>query len=546
MSTTPLIRDVESTKTAVGIETEDFVMERSGAAALLNAARRVAVADVDELSRWLGRRIYPAEVASQRAEALASVIANAAHGVRLPFAGGGGSENTRSLSAPALAIIDDWVVRTASMSDVTAMDALWPEVVGDLSMPLVDHVGERFARDGLDLSRFTLIAVQHLLGSSVPVFDWLHKLGVPYERMFIAGKIYSAHEAVLWRLSMCGANVFRNVPSARTDARADGSPSDEEIIGDLIRTMIDAAVGKFEQLRAVRPESRILVVDDDGLAIRTIAQEHPQVAEAVVAMEQTRYGVKLLRNLAPAILSFPTINVAECQSKLGHESALIGESVVRCIEERLLEVKACWLDIRDAVVVGYGSIGAAVARSLRERGVLPQVFDIDAVRLAAANGEGFPVVDGGRSIQCAGLVVGCTGARWFRYNPTNGSRSDIALLASASTADIEFGSRSQPLLERVTFSPEVEACGPSNELSAHSNYAFSDASNRWLLNGGFPCNFDGTVDPIPANAIQLTRALILAGACAAACLSQPPGLVPLPVEIDRAIAGEFAHLYRKW
>ena len=51
----------------------------------------------------------------------------------------------------------------------------------------------------------------------------------------------------------------------------------------------------------------------------------------------------------------------------------------------------------------------------------------------------------------------------------------------------------------------------------------------YLVNGGFPVNFNGQVDPIGAAEIQLTRGLLFLGAVQAGC-EQAPGLIALDGE----------------
>jgi len=55
-----------------------------------------------------------------------------------------------------------------------------------------------------------------------------------------------------------------------------------------------------------------------------------------------------------------------------------------------------------------------------------------------------------------------------------------------------------------------------------------------LANGGFPVNFTGEIDPIPAEEIQITRSLVLAGALQAVN-EKSNGLIPL----KRASADKF-------
>ena len=67
-----------------------------------------------------------------------------------------------------------------------------------------------------------------------------------------------------------------------------------------------------------------------------------------------------------------------------------------------------------------------------------------------------------------------------------------------------------------------------------------------LLNGGWPINFDGDVEDMPADEIQLTRALMFAGALQAASIRSVtrPTVVKFDPEVDRLILDRFKRLRR--
>jgi hypothetical protein len=62
-----------------------------------------------------------------------------------------------------------------------------------------------------------------------------------------------------------------------------------------------------------------------------------------------------------------------------------------------------------------------------------------------------------------------------------------------------------------------------------------------FLNGGFPINFDGAVNCVPAQQIQLTRALMLAGAVQA-LEAEEVGVAPLDVETCEWLVRRFGEL----
>jgi hypothetical protein len=340
-------------------------------------------------------------------------------------------------------------------------------------------------------------------------------------------------------------NVFRGERQFDYGSASEHRRPDEDRSRDLIRGLLAAAFGRFCQLKGRGRASHILIVDDGGLAIESARLTWNGPARALIAMEQTRRGTRLLRASHNEGLAFPVINVAESQSKLALESSIIAESVVRCVDERLKEAGRDLADLDPVLVVGYGSVGSAVARVFRARDVAVEVADSDNRRMKLAVEEGFHAEPFGSAISRAGVVVGCTGTNWMHPSLLATLRGEQVILASASTADIEFWSAKQLSLERVPYPPEADACDASVFRAMHSSYALKTCPRHWILNGGFPCNFDGSVDPIPPHDIQLTRALILAGACSAVTATQD-GLVPLPRAVDRWIGDAFARRHLAW
>lgn len=71
----------------------------------------------------------------------------------------------------------------------------------------------------------------------------------------------------------------------------------------------------------------------------------------------------------------------------------------------------------------------------------------------------------------------------------------------------------------------------------HSDIHFNGVN---LLNGGFPINFDGRRHSVPANLIQLTRALLVCGVMQG--LSDETlstEMIPLDLELQREVVSKF-------
>jgi len=419
------------------------------------------------------------------------------------------------------------------------MNELWAALSDDEEMPLVSAVSERFVREGLDLSNCILVAVQHLFSSSVPVFEHLARMNLPFDQMFIVGKVYSAHPAVEWRLRDLGAHVYSAAPGH--DREHDEELQYEDRLRADIRPIINEAVALFDSWSPERRDrGRILILDDGGLAISTAWRDHRRLGKTFACIEQTRRGAKIIRGHQLAT-PFPIVNVAESSAKLDLEAPLIGESVVRCLEDRFREDSALPLpQERGVLVVGFGTVGQAVADAYRSRNVRVLVADSDSRSLRRARVHGSDLRG---ALNDVALAVGCTGATWLVPDMLR----DLELvLASASTADVEFGSVLKLGTGRYAFPDEVEEQGNADSLRTHANYQLATPyESVSVLNSGYPCNFDGSLDPIPRQAIQLTRALILGGVCAA-FQSTEMGLTALRPDLDSFIASEFTSMAPTW
>jgi S-adenosylhomocysteine hydrolase len=178
---------------------------------------------------------------------------------------------------------------------------------------------------------------------------------------------------------------------------------------------------------------------------------------------------------------------------------------------------------RRALVIGYGAIGAAVAAELRRRRRHVAVYDADRGRRVLAERDGHATYDHLHpALARGGLIVGCTG-KAVLDRPDYPRIPDGAVLVSASSADVEFCA--WQLRPSATCLGRPESWGSSNRNGHHpcfSLYRVRNGSRRfYLVNGGFPVNFNGGVDPIPPEKIQLTRGLLYIGAVQASRATEP-------------------------
>lgn len=382
-------------------------------------------------------------------------------------------------------------------------------------LPLIEHFLSSRSRH-IDLSDVVIAAVQHIQGSTASMLNYFHQLGVPFSNMYLLGKSYSTHPAVMHLLGERGACVHPG--STLFDVH--GLTSDyREQLRIFAQELLGRVMAELPRSRA----RRLLILDEGGI-ITPFARD---CDIPVCAVEQTRSGARFLAGIDD--LRFPIVNVAESEAKLEHESPLIAHSIIRALEGRMTYRRPdLQLNALQAVVVGYGVIGEAVARALRTAGATVAIHDEDEARLTVGCEAGFAAPDLSVSGSQADVVIGCVGKSWPSERLVD-CLPDDAFLACASSANVEFlGFLRTALKQNNGMFPEVEA-GRSGLSWGHDDYVVEHARGKrsWLLNAGFPVNFDGSIDVIPPKLFQLTRALMVAGAIQALEGGPGHGLVPL-------------------
>ena len=179
-------------------------------------------------------------------------------------------------------------------------------------------------------------------------------------------------------------------------------------------------------------------------------------------------------------------------------------------------------NLREAVVgvVGFGVVGSWVCRALQQVPVQRiVVFDSDVSHSSIARSFELHVAQSLSELasECS-VIIGCTGSR-SGVDLTADMLRPRSILASASSGNYEFrpGLPQRPQVNRVEINPEVTPDRGASPFDwVHSIFQIGVPGGiAYVLNGGFPINFTGGVDPIRAEDIELTRCLIVAGVTAA-------------------------------
>lgn len=244
------------------------------------------------------------------------------------------------------------------------------------------------------------------------------------------------------------------------------------------------------------------------------------------AIEETRRG--LWRYQAEDGLRVPVMEIAGSRLK-EIEAIHVGEAVVRAIATDLMELGRS-LPGLTAGVIGFGSIGSAVARSLHDHGAAVACFDTSPIRQIEAAARGFRVSDRRRLMAESDLVVGATGRGAFGAHEIPFLKEGT-ILASASSGRREFPL--DALAGAAQGYVRVGECVTRFELYG--------GGMVHLIKDGFPANFRLNSLP-PAIADLLFAELAL---CLRRLVVNPPpaGLHSLSLAEEERVAGLWCEAY---
>ena len=381
-------------------------------------------------------------------------------------------------------------------------------------LPLLDRIAGLAPCSLGNLSGIMLVCVQHLLETTGSLIQTLLSLGLDPKNIHILGKSYSSNPEVENRLKALGVNV------AETGRQQYWGEYSTLLTADVAKLWTQVARG----LEAQRPEG-VIVLDDGGFCIkgmpRCLLDGVP-----VVGIEQTMSGLSLL-GVPPR---FPVIDVASSAAKQWIEPPMISEAVLARLSSHRLSDSAIG-------VVGFGNIGKAMTETLATLQTPILVFD-ESTRHGKSE----------RTIFCNSLeelysksatIFGCTGKDTLAGQDWWPKLTGEKLLISCSSQDLEF--RSALLSLNDGNHPPVS----TRPLTSEVTVPLSEGKLR-IQRGGFPVNFDGSRESVPAADIQMTRGLLLGAILQAASRiesgqTKPERTMLLP-ELQRLVVGEWIQI----
>jgi S-adenosylhomocysteine hydrolase len=378
--------------------------------------------------------------------------------------------------------------------------------------------------DEVEFTNTVLVGIQHLLASTAPLMSKLEEAGLGYNRMFLLGKVYSSNPQSAEALKRLGISVHPG------SLKLNRVTLFEDYRIQLRRAAADLIATANEQLQFQPKPRRLLVLDSGGTLIGLVNRHRANIDAEVVAVEQTRSGARAIRDLTKPL--FPVINVAESRAKLRHESPYIASAIIDKIRVELqkLPTEMDLIPLK-ALVVGAGAVGMEVAKQLTNKVAELTVYDPDDERVAVARKTGLLTSGLQAGLSRSQLIIGCVGKSWLPKNSERHIR-DGAILVSGSSSNVEF------LGLRL-----LDGRDEDGFKLVHCSYPVKVPNGTaWILNAGFPVDFDGSPAPIPLHIIQYTMALMLAGAYQAIDgSSKRPGLLGLDERLQGFLIREAQH-----
>ena len=411
-----------------------------------------------------------------------------------------------------------------------ALRRFWDcELIEELpkSLPLV----EEFCENRLASETFAdtdVLFIQHHLGSFIPRLHVMLNHGLEASRCWFVDIPYSTNKCVCEQLHKMG---FPENQRAK--------PFDDPI-APYSRRQLERVAYIVRLLANQDNKRRLLVVDAGAYFMQTLNHLIFRDRNLVMSfkergtriVEQTTRGYLYLqkkegREMLKS-LNIPAVSIARTNAKNSLESPFIGAAVSRAILRALKNSARLNGGLGRVLIIGFGAVGQATTQQLlaelkpdkpihvwdKEWDTLQKEIEKVGAHVLKAFPEKGPY----------NCVIGCTGKASFPVNKVEILAND-AVLVSGSSGAVEFNREKFIDLAYKHDRDDFYVIEPekTRNFGIHATLEMQKGGKRFsFLNAGFPINFDGRLECLPALIIQITHGLLLA-ACKET-LYQKPGL----------------------
>jgi S-adenosylhomocysteine hydrolase len=190
-------------------------------------------------------------------------------------------------------------------------------------------------------------------------------------------------------------------------------------------------------------------------------------------IEDTENGLQKYDNIKKEV-KYPVVSVARSELK-NNEDKLVGEAVAHAVDTILRQGNIV-IDYCRCGIIGYGKVGAGIAKGLLKRGVKPYVVEKNPVRLVKAINDYCYAADIDYLASSSKVIFSATGSVALSADVLRKVRNG-AYIASVTSSDSEFDI---PSLEN-----EYQAIKISDYITKYIN----EHNFFYLLNGGNAVNF---------------------------------------------------------
>jgi len=403
--------------------------------------------------------------------------------------------------------------------------------------PLVQALVDDY-RDRQPLRGITALLIQHQLGNHVFQTQALIDLGLDARKIYWIDIPYTSTPAVRDALMALG------IP-------ADNLFTHQLKLFDCYATEQRRRVHAVAQHFIENPPDKLLVLDDGSYFLESIVCFERKIPQVAIVEQTTRGLIKIDENAAlrHEAEQVPIINVAGSAPKKYLEPPFIAKAICHALMKKLADRYSAPHQ-QQCLVLGYGAIGRHVAQFIWKQ----LNFSLGHIRVydPAFKGEhscSFPLWDKRDLRARFDLVVGCSGRASFGVGDFV-HLNDGAILASASSGSVELSRRDFIELAATSHDDDIWIDRASlNESNIHSDIPMHFPNRAvTFLNGGFPVNFAGNINCLPARYIQQTVAMMVRAAIQAV-VADRGGVIPLDegfckqLEIDfRKLLGEQASI----
>lgn len=361
-------------------------------------------------------------------------------------------------------------------------------------MPLLDAVA-RANTDSVYIDhRTAFFGVQHILHTNIPLFEHLiESLGANPQSIFVSGKGYSdSPEAEQYLRDSVGINYCKLSSMHVLPGQYQNS----------LRAHLREAWSHFSEYVNTNNINKVVVFDDGGHCFETMPNEMWRQC-SMVGIEQTRAG---LYQASVNSLPFPLVSVASSAAKRMLESPLISEALLRKLGNLLCSAQHRITPTTVLGVVGAsGAIGSQLVQYLLLKNYNVVSFDLNntlGTPLDQHSGRHCQVTTLEKLVERADFIFGCTGQNVFEGHDNKRFLSRLGAdktFVNCASEDTEF----RQLLQ----SSRMRQCNDDEEHNP--SFRTDTGATVTVLNRGFPVNFDHSGESVPAEKIQVTRALML-------------------------------------